>query len=100
MSDAMKRLLLVVLFFASAAAQSAPKALPHKTDSGSNAGRYQLFSEPNLVGFVFLLDSATGKIWKMNHLDSLPNNQVVWEPTPRFDSAQEEAAWFKMQPAH
>jgi hypothetical protein len=75
-------------------AQSIPKVSPRNQDA---PGRYQLFSESTMPGFIFLLDTSTGRIWKMNHLDFLPGNPLVWELQTRFDSYDAEKDWIGRQ---
>lgn len=65
--------------------------------SAAQIGRYQLFSESSVPGFIFLLDTSTGRIWKMQRVEQLPGNPVVWEPQLRFETYDEEKVWFEKQ---
>jgi hypothetical protein len=71
-------LLLLLLFISRAeAADQAP----------SQAGRYQITINPGVRADTFLLDTVTGKVWRMTQYNDLNGNPVVWESMDRVDSA-------------
>src|ERR1035441_9454474 len=91
----MKRILVVILFAAVSFAHQAPKKLPIKTDVSPSAPRYQLFVNPEIRRDTLLLDTVTGKIWRMTEMSGPLNQPTVWKYEDRIDNNEQEIAWWK-----
>jgi hypothetical protein len=65
--------------------------------SGQN-GRYQFFLYQGELPRMntFLLDSTTGKVWMMV---GAPDQTTFWEPMPKVDNDEEEAAFVRQHRA-
>jgi hypothetical protein len=55
----------------------------------SPPGRYQIVLSPLNARDVFLLDSATGRVWQRTTLSFLIGEPDVWIIVPRLDSDDE-----------
>jgi hypothetical protein len=65
---------------------------PIKTESPTN-GRYQLFVNPNVRADTLLLDTQTGKIWRMQTALSFEGDPTIWLPEERIDTLAEYDSW-------
>lgn len=87
---------LVLLAFVWAQQQPRPATAPKQ-----EAGRFQIFGQP-----AYLLDTATGKVWRQLDLEDaegddsgLGGKPRVWVPMTRLDSAQDLVAFVIRHPA-
>src|SRR5580704_5879518 len=55
-------------------------------------GRYQIVFNPNMRADTFLLDTATGKVWRMTQITDLKTEPDVWMYVWRIDTPSEEGA--------
>ena len=80
-------------------AQSRP-ARPASTpqiSAASQVGRYQVFFNPNVRADTFLVDTETGKIWRMQQIADAVGEPTVWLPERRLDNDQEVSGWMSLQ---
>ena len=92
----MKRVLIIILFLSAASwAQDAAKKPALKTDVSPGAPRFQLFVNPSVRQDTFLLDTATGKVWRMIQMADALGEPTVWRSEDRIDNLDEEVAWWK-----
>jgi hypothetical protein len=88
----MKTLALGILLVCSIVAAQEPPKHAIKTDVSANAPRYQLLISPESRRDIFLLDSYTGKIWRMR----MPvDDQYFWEAEDRIDDDGQAIAWYR-----
>lgn len=74
----------------------------------SDAGRFQIFSQPatnEVLGSAFLVDTTTGKVWRQIHLEGadgddngLLGEPHIWVPMTRLDSERELSAFYLRHP--
>lgn len=60
-------------------------------------GRYQLFFGPHARADIFLVDTATGKIWSNIQYTNLVGKPTVWLYQDRIDSKEEKYKWLEKQ---
>lgn len=71
-------------------AQSRPiRPAPASASTISQPGRYQIFFNPNIRADTFLVDTETGKIWRMQTFTDVVGEPTVWLPETRLDSQAE-----------
>jgi hypothetical protein len=46
---------------------------------------------------TFLVDTQTGKIWRMQQFTDLPNQPTVWAPEKKFDTDEELDTWMQKE---
>lgn len=94
----MKRILFVIaILIATASAQDRPKqAAAIRTDLSPAAPRYQLFVNPNVRADTFMLDTQTGKVWRLTEFTDLLGDPDVWIPVDRVDDTQELGVWLQI----
>jgi hypothetical protein len=90
----MKRILIVILLSVGSWAQDAARKSLIKTDVGANAPRYQLFVNPEVRADTLLLDTTTGKVWRMTEITDASNHPKVWKYEDRMDNRDQEIAWW------
>ena len=82
-----------VAFLACAAtaayAQEAPKPPEEVTPD-----RYQIVFTPDVPGDTFLLDTSSGRVWRMTHITDLKGEPDVWMYMWRVDSEAERTALY------
>lgn len=89
----MKRILFLVLLTAAVSlAQESRIQHPSKTDTSTTAPRFQLFVNPEVRADTLLLDTYTGKIWRMTKMNE--DGVHAWVAEDRLDSEAEEFAWY------
>lgn len=74
----------------------------------AETGRFQVIAQPatnEVLGNVYLLDTATGRVWREINYESadgddngLANTPVLWVPMTRLDSAQQLYAFSLRHP--
>lgn len=90
----MKNTFLLLFLLAGAAwAQDAPRKAVIKSDSSPVAPRFQIVINPEVRADTFLLDTATGKIWRMTKFSGFVGEPSVWEYMDRIDDDHQEAVW-------
>ena len=77
-------------------AQSRP-VRPAQSSSVSEVGRYQIFFNPNVRADTFLVDTETGKIWRMQSVTDVVGEPSVWVFEDRLDSKADMKAWASQQ---
>jgi len=89
----MRYAVIAILLLASCFAQSrnTTKAATQPQD----IGRYQIFFSPNVRADTFLVDTQTGKIWRMQQFTDVPGQPTVWAPEKKFDTDEDFNAWIQ-----
>lgn len=84
---------LTIAFLAYAAAtahaQDAPKPAEDVTPD-----RYQIVFSPDVPADTFLLDTSTGRVWRLTHVTDLKGEPDVWMNMWRVDSDSEKLALY------
>lgn len=63
----------------------------------SATGRYQIFFSPNVRADTFLVDTSTGRIWRMAEFSDISMKPTAWVMEDRLDSNEELSAWLNMK---
>jgi hypothetical protein len=50
-------------------------------------GRFQIIIRPDVRADTFLLDTETGKVWRLVQFSDLNGEPTVWEPIDRLDGS-------------
>ncbi|MDA8094716.1 MAG: hypothetical protein M0T84_12615 [Betaproteobacteria bacterium] len=58
-------------------------------------GRFEIVIDPHVRADTFLLDTQTGKIWRLVKYDDLPGKPVVWRFMDRIDNLPQALRWDK-----
>ncbi len=56
-------------------------------------GRFEIVIDPHVRADTFLLDTQTGKIWRLVKYDDLPGKPVVWRFMDRVDDLPQALRW-------
>jgi hypothetical protein len=56
-------------------------------------GRYQIVTSPHNVRDTFLLDTGTGRVWRLVRYTDMENEPTVWDEMPRND---QDKSFFQM----
>jgi hypothetical protein len=48
-------------------------------------GRFQIFFNPNARADTFLLDTQTGKVWRLTQITDVIGDPTVWDRMERLD---------------
>ncbi len=83
---------LAVTFLACAAAAEAQDA--PKPPEDFTPDRYQIVLTPDVPADAFLLDTSTGRVWRMTHATDLKGEPDVWMYMWRVDSEAEKLALY------
>jgi hypothetical protein len=67
------------------AAMLAVFSAPSWAEEPEQLGRFQLVMKPESRGEPFLLDTGTGKVWRLVQHSELNGTPVVWEPMDRLE---------------
>src|ERR1700691_6277094 len=67
------------------AAMLAVFSAPSWAQEAEQPGRFQLIMKPESRGEPFLLDTGTGKVWRLVQHSELNGTPVVWEPMDRLE---------------
>lgn len=51
----------------------------------SSSARYQIFFNPNIRADTFLVDTSTGKVWRLTTFMDVENEPTVWSVIDRID---------------
>ena len=80
-------------------AQSVP--MPHNTvndfwPSGQNGeGRFRIFFSPHVRADTFLVDTQTGRVWRLTQFTGLNGEPAAWVPMSRLDNPEDQAAFVR-----
>lgn len=88
--------LSLVTFEGSARADEQQRPVARAVD-----GRYQIVVNPSVRADTFLLDTQTGRVWRLTRYTNLKGNPEVWLYMDRVDSILEWKKWgerFEMVP--
>jgi hypothetical protein len=75
----------------------APSVPSSQVSPRTETGRYALISNPNVRADLFLLDTATGKIWQRVTFTDLKGDPDVWQPMRKMDSDADLTEWLATQ---
>jgi hypothetical protein len=67
------------------AAMLAGFSAPSWAEEPEQPGRFQIIMKPDSRGEPFLLDTATGKVWRLVQHSELNGTPIVWEPMDRLE---------------
>jgi hypothetical protein len=59
-------------------------------------GRYQIVFNPSIRADLFLIDTATGRVWQRTSFPSLNGEPDAWLMMNRLDDAKDRAAFISM----
>ena len=60
-------------------------------------GRYQIVFRPELARDTWLLDTATGRVWREAQYPEILEDPVVWKLMERIDSNEDMFNWLRTQ---
>ena len=84
--------------FACVLAVFAPSALSAEENAPLTPGRYQIVLNPQARADTFLLDTATGRVWRAVNYHSRVGEPTIWEWMDRVDGWSEFEAFMKDYP--
>lgn len=67
---------------------------------GIEVGRYQIVINPNVRADTTLLDTATGRTWKVVQYTDIKGQPTVWQIQDKVDDYDELRAWIRLQDAN
>ncbi len=106
--DAVKKLafgiIAILTVVSSGLSQTTRPQTPRPAQSarqGMEPGRYQIFFSPVARADVYLVDTATGRIWRPINITNaeqpgLSGSPQVWMFQDRLDNHEQLAEWFSM----
>lgn len=65
--------------------------------TANQTGRFQIVISPNVRADTFLLDTWTGKIWRMIQEADVEGQPTIWKYERRIDSEEELFKWLRTQ---
>ncbi len=68
---------------------------PHAQEIAN--GRYQIVFRPELARDTWLLDTATGQVWRPVRYTDILGDPVVWKLMERIDSNEDLLNWLRTQ---
>lgn len=75
---------------------ASPEIYPPQKDVPVNTaspGRYQIVMSPIARADTFLLDTVTGRIWRLEKYSELPGEPLAWTSMDRFDTNKAIVDW-------
>lgn len=79
------KITLIVILFA---------ALPVSAGEAAQQGRYQIVTNPSEGGmYTFLLDTVTGKIWRLTKIAPYEGEPSVWLAMDKIDGEKDFNEW-------
>jgi hypothetical protein len=76
----------------------APSVLDAEENAPLTPGRYQIVLNPQARADMFLLDTATGRVWRLVNYPGRVGEPTVWEWMDRLDGWNEFEAFMKGYP--
>jgi hypothetical protein len=71
--------------------------IAHAAADSGPPGRYQMLMSTLNARDVFLVDTASGRIWQRVEFTDIEGRPTVWDPMPRFDSLSAKLEWLRLQ---
>jgi hypothetical protein len=85
-------LIVTLLVLPSSLSQAQQRGVPDST-----CGRFQIFFNPNVRADTFLVDTQTGKVWRMTNYTDVPGSPTIWQYMERIDSREQLDKWIHLQ---
>ena len=65
--------------------------------SDSTCGRFQIFFNPNVRADTFLVDTQTGKVWRMTTYTDIIGEPTIWQFMERIDTKEQLNKWIDLK---